>query len=189
MDPFNITTFTWLQARLILVIAKSRYVCQWPWHDFLWGQVICESIKEIAEVTDIDAQMISTNFTHNERYPTRIHKGPCNGIFGRRAGSRNEGFSIDVPIRLTTMLASGIPILKVLSRKGERLICLDVRKGSDWDIGAAIRHHYVEYLTCTDLEEEDEVKIESLEGTNGAMGKKILRLTRLHFMWTRVLGV
>ena len=52
-----------------------------------------------------------------------------------------------------------------------------------------MRHHHVEYLSCTDLEEEDEVKIESLEDTNGAIGNKILRLTRLHFLWTRVLGV
>lgn len=189
VDPSNITTFAWLLADFILVIAKSRYVCQWPWHDFLRGQVVCESIKEFAVVTGIYAQMILTNLLHNKRNTTLITKGPYNGMFDRRAESGNEGFSIDVPIRLSTMLASGFVILKVLSVKGERLICLDVRKGSDWGIGAAMRHHHVEYLSCTDLEEEDEVKIESLEDTNGAIGNKILRLIRLHFLWTRVLGV
>ncbi|KAK0109762.1 hypothetical protein ONS95_002438 [Cadophora gregata] len=135
VDPFNITTFAWLLAGFILVIAKSRYVCEWPWHDFFRGQVVCESIKEIAEVTGIDDQMILTNLLHNERNTTLITKGPYNGMFDRRAESGSEGFSIDVPIQLSTMIASGFVILKVLSVKGERLICLDVRKDQNGGSG------------------------------------------------------
>ncbi|KAI4644515.1 hypothetical protein J4E93_006420 [Alternaria ventricosa] len=125
VDPFNITTFAWLLAGFILVIAKSRYVCEWPWHDFLRGRVVCKSIKEMADVTGIDDQMILTSLLHNERDTTLITKGPYNGMFDRRAESGNEGFSIDIPVHLSTMLASGFIVLKVLSVKGERLICLD----------------------------------------------------------------
>jgi hypothetical protein len=97
VDPFNITTFAWLVAGFILVIAKSRYVCEWPWHDFLRGRVVCKSIKEMADVTGIDDQIILTSLLHNERDTTLITKGPYNSMFERRAESGNEGFSIDIP--------------------------------------------------------------------------------------------
>ena len=189
VDPFNITTFAWLMAGFILVIAKSRYVCEWPWHDFLRGRVVCKSIKEMADVTGIDGQMILTNLLHNERNTALTTKGPYNGMFDRRAEFGSAGFSIDVPIQLSTMLASGFVLLKVLSVKGERLICLDVRKGSEWGIGAAMKHHHGEHLACTDLEDEEDKKEvqEKPDGVTG--GKKILRLTRSEFLWTRVLGV
>lgn len=189
VDPFNITTFAWLLAGFILVLAKSRYVCEWPWHDFLRGRVVCNSIKEMAEVTGIDSQMILTNLLHNERNTTLITKGPYNGMFERRVDAGSAGFSIDIPIDLSTMLASGFVILKVLSVKGERLICLDVRKGSDWKIGAAMRDSYKEFLTCTDLEDKDDVEEEVEKDSDSITAKKILRLTRIRFRWTRVLGV
>ncbi|KAH6865259.1 hypothetical protein BKA58DRAFT_472387 [Alternaria rosae] len=189
VDPFNITTFAWLLAGFILVVAKSRYVCEWPWHDFLRGRVICKSIKEVAEVTGIDDQLILTSLLHNERDTALITKGPYNGMFERRAESGNEGFSIDVPCQLSTMLASGFIVLKVLSSKGERLICLDVRKGSEWESGAAMRHAHLEYLTCMDLEDKSDVEEEAQQHLDGTGRKKILRLSRVYFMWTRVLGV
>jgi hypothetical protein len=190
VDPFDITTFAWVLAGFILVIAKSRYVCEWPWHDFLRGRVVCGSINNIAEVTGIDPQMILTNLLHNERNTTLITKGPYNGMFDRRAESGNDGFSIDIPIHLSTMLASGFVILKVLSVKGERLICLDVRKGSDWGIGAAMRFRHVEYLTCTDLETEGkEIKLEPADRLQTVTKDKVLKLRRIEFSWTRVLGV
>jgi hypothetical protein len=190
VDPFDITTFAWVLAGFLLVLAKSRYVCEWPWHDFLRGRVVCQSIKDIAEVTGIDPQMILTNLLHNERDITLITKGPYNGMFDRRAESGSDGFSIDIPIDLSTMLASGFVILKVLSVKGERLICLDVRKGSEWGIGAAMRLRRVEYLTCTDLEAEgDEISFEPRDRPQATSKGKVLRLTRVQFSWTRVLGV
>ena len=189
VDPFNITTFAWLLAGFILVIAKSRYVCEWPWHDFLRGRVVCKSIKEMADVTGIDDQMILTSLLHNERDTTLITKGPYNGMFDRRAESGNEGFSIDIPVHLSTMLASGFIVLKVLSVKGERLICLDVRKGSEWGSSAAMRHQNSEFLTCTDLDDDSDVNEEVRENPNGTARKKIMRLSRIHFTWTKVLGV
>jgi hypothetical protein len=189
VDPFNITTFAWLLAGFILVLAKSRYVCEWPWHDFLRGQVVCNSIKEMASVTSIDTQMILTSLLHNERDTTLITKGPYNGMFDRQAESGNDGFSIDIPVQLSTMLASGFIVLKVLSAKGERLICLDVRKSFESGIGVAMKHQHVEYLTCTDLEDEKDIKREASESGDSTPKKKILRLTRTQFTWTRVLGV
>lgn len=166
---------------------------------------MCKSIKEMADVTGIPAQMILTSLLHNERNTTLITKGPYNGMFERRAESGNEGFSIDIPIQLSTMIASGFVVLKVLSVKGERLICLDVRKGSEWGEGAAMSHRRVDYLTCTDPEDEADIR-GSVQGDAGSNTKvhpggmkgdmqedagraKVLRLTRVHFMWTRVLGV
>lgn len=45
----------------------------------------------------------------------------------------SEGFAIDEPVQLSTMLASGFVILKVASHHGEHLICLDARKRSGVD--------------------------------------------------------
>jgi len=57
-----------------------------------------------------------------------------------------DGLSIDDPVNLSTMLTS--VVLKVLSAKGEHLICLDVRKGAwDW----ASRNQYIFSLACMDL--------------------------------------
>jgi hypothetical protein len=50
-------------------------------------------------------------------------------VFGRKENGTN-GFSIDVPVQLSTMLASGFIVLKVVSVKGEHLICKDIRKGA-----------------------------------------------------------
>lgn len=36
VDPFQLTTFAWLLVGVILIIAKSRYVTEWPWHDHPW---------------------------------------------------------------------------------------------------------------------------------------------------------
>src|ERR1700760_3776836 len=40
VDPFQFVTFAWLLSGAFLVGAKSRYVEEWPWHDFLRGQII-----------------------------------------------------------------------------------------------------------------------------------------------------
>ncbi len=64
VDPFQITTFAWLTAGFIAVLAKSRYVSEWPWHDFLRGHVVCRSVGDVCDVTGIDSQtVLSTFFT------------------------------------------------------------------------------------------------------------------------------
>src|ERR1700722_11857733 len=47
VDPFQITTYCWFLAGFITILAKSRYVSEWPWHDFLRGRVVCQSISDV----------------------------------------------------------------------------------------------------------------------------------------------
>ncbi|KAF5485649.1 hypothetical protein CGCF413_v013441 [Colletotrichum fructicola] len=58
VDPFNIATFAWVLAAFIILIAKSLSVREWPWRDFLRGQVPCRSVSELHTVTGIDEQRI-----------------------------------------------------------------------------------------------------------------------------------
>jgi len=167
-------------AGLLLVAAKSRYVSEWPWHDFLRGQVVCRSIREVAEVTRIPEQTILTNLLHKERKTTLITKGPYNGIFQRRAQTGGEGFAIDVAVDLSTMLASGFIVPKVLSQKGEHLICLDVRTGTEWD--TADRFRVKTHLACIDLGKDGLTETDTKE-------KAIIMLSMEVFRWNRVLGL
>jgi hypothetical protein len=152
VDPFQITTFTWLVVGVILVAAKSRYVSEWPWHDFVRGRVVCHSVDDVADVTGVDRQLILLKLLNNEHHTTLQSRGPYNGMFSRRAedappGVFVFGFSIDVPVHLSTMLASGFIVLKVLSTEGEHLICLDARKKTAPDY-ANSRSHPTNYLSC-----------------------------------------
>ncbi|KIW11026.1 hypothetical protein PV08_10325 [Exophiala spinifera] len=189
VDPFQITTFTWLIVGVILIVAKTRYVTEWPWHDFLHGRVVCKSVSDLAEVTGVDAQLILTKLLYDERNTTVVTRGPYNGMFSRRPeGPGSDGFSIDVPAQLSTMLVSGFIILKVLSSTGEHLITLDVRKGTELDYAA---HDGVDlkYLACLDLgkrdfedEEEDQIPKPKAE-------RRVLYLVQNKVHYTKVLGL
>lgn len=43
VDPFNIATFVWLLVAFILLVAQSRYVPYWAWHDFLHRRIVCRN--------------------------------------------------------------------------------------------------------------------------------------------------
>lgn len=202
VDPFQITTFGWLLAGFMIVLAKSRYVSEWPWHHFLRGQVICRSIKDVHEVTRIDPQMILMNLLHGERDNILRTRGPFNGMFGRKADGP-DGFSIDEPVKLSTMLASGFIVLKVINEKGEHLICEDVRKGS---AGTSIsRDEFEKFLACMDVgrdaigdsSDDEEEKEGERKNEKGAVVKvrrkeeseKVLKLKVEEFRWSKVLGL
>jgi len=203
VDPFQVTTFAWLLVGAILVVAKGRYVSDWPWHDFLSGIVVCGSVSDVAKVTGVHPQMILMHLLHNERNNTLTTKGPYNGMFQRTVSGAGDpfgglpgsggvpsstigmascdGFSIDEPVDLSTMLTSGFVVLKVLSEKGEHLICLDVRKGAPWDW--ASRNQYKFFLACMDLGKDK-------RGMDASDGKfKVLKLTWNEVRWNRVLGL
>lgn len=204
VDPFQITTFAWLLAGFILIGAKSRYVNEWPWHDFLRGQVVCRSVGDVRDVTGINAQTILMYLLHNERKTTLVTKGPHNGMFGR-VSREGGGFSIDEPVQLSTMLASGFVVLKVLNEKGEHLICIDVRKGSNWDI--AIKNESAKVLACLDMgkedlscedtdsdensgtEEEQSNHGQKRTGNEGLKADKVLKLVEVEFRWNKMLGL
>ena len=50
VDPFQIAAYSWVVAGFVTIIAKSRYVSEWPWHDFLRGHVVCRSVKDVCDV-------------------------------------------------------------------------------------------------------------------------------------------
>jgi hypothetical protein len=190
VDPFQLTMFVWLVVGVILVAAKGRYVKEWPWHDFYHGRVVCDSIADLADVTGMDKQTILAKLLSNEMNTTLITKGPYNGMFKRKSESSSEGFSIDEPVKLSTMLASGFIILKVISNNGEHLICLDARKKTkvDW---AHKKANSMSYLCCLDMPSNDgdewSFQKENKPSTKGP--KHVFYLREAAIGWHRLIGL
>ncbi|EAA29862.1 hypothetical protein GE21DRAFT_3848 [Neurospora crassa] len=127
VDPFNITTYCWVLAAFIVLVAKSVRVHDWPWNDFLHGRVLCKSVSELSSVTGIGDQLILAKLLQDESLSRLETRGPFNAVFRRRKG---EGFSIDRPISMWTMLLSGLIMIEVESVGGKSLVCLDLRRGT-----------------------------------------------------------
>ncbi|KAI9709904.1 MAG: hypothetical protein M1820_002981 [Bogoriella megaspora] len=130
VDPFQFVTFTWVLMAFFVLVAKSLYVSDWSWHHFLHGKVVCKSVSDVRDVSGIDAQMILMKLLHGERENILTTRGPYNGMFTRRSKGL-DGFSINTPVKLSTMLASGFIVFKIADENGEHLICGDVRKGTE----------------------------------------------------------
>lgn len=132
IDPFQVTMFIWLLVGVVIVAAKSRYVNEWPWHDFLRGRVVCHSVTDLADVTGVDTQLILLKLLHDEYDTVLMTQGPYNGMFTHRTeetdGKFTGGFSIDEPVHRKTLLASGFIVLKALGISGDHLVILDSRK-------------------------------------------------------------
>jgi hypothetical protein len=204
VDPFQVTTFAWVLCGSLLIVAKSRYVNSWPWHDFLRGWVVCRTVSDLSDVSGVEPQVILLFLLHNEWNSLLVSDGPYNGMFGRKTAprsvseSRNEaqkgkapltyhqGFSIDVPTHLNTMLASGFVVLKAMNASGEHLICIDGRKGGS---DRAMQGRTGHWLTCPDFNSD------ALENVHGSginekdINKKIHMLQRVEFRWTKILGI
>ena len=130
VDPFQITLFSWIVATFVIFTAKSRYAAEWPWHEFLHGQVVCRSVKEVCDASGINAQTILMNLLLHEKNTVLRTRGPYNGMFTRQA-SDPGAFKINEAVHISTMMASGFIVLKALNVFGELLVCLDVRWASD----------------------------------------------------------
>jgi len=129
VDPFQVTIYCWALAGMILIVCKSIYVSNWPWHDFLRSQVICRSLSEASHVSGIDPQAILLHLLDQDYIGILQTKGPYNSMF--RNKSKGEfGFAIDRLVATKTMQESGFLILKVLNEVGSHLICVDSRKGT-----------------------------------------------------------
>jgi hypothetical protein len=203
VDPFQITTFSWIIAGFVVVFAKSRYVSEWPWHHFIRGEVVCRGVKDINDVTGIDPQTVIMNLLHEEQNSILITRGPYNGIFGRKTTETGNGFSIDFPVQLSTMLASGFIVLKVVNELGEHLICEDVRKGATArSISGAQDYEYISYMDIGKDALGDELDgMDGMDGMDGidekhSMGKtaeaaphKVLRLSMKKFFWKKIAGL
>jgi hypothetical protein len=205
VDPFQIFMFAWVLAGFIVIVAKSRYVSEWPWHHFIRGEVVCGSVRDVSEVTGIDKQAVLSYLLHGERTNILTTRGPYNGMFGRTTEG-SGGFSIDVPVQLSTMLASGFIVLKVVNTMGEHLICEDVRMGAPARaiMGSPARE-YVSYMDLgkdaleNELQEADGTKEENSQEKSQEKSlasirietspEKVQRLTVNEFAWKKVAGL
>ncbi|KAM5363791.1 hypothetical protein ACJZ2D_011825 [Fusarium nematophilum] len=109
VDPFNITTYCWVLAAFVLLVAKSLRVQNWPWNDFLHGRVLCKSVSELSSVTGVNEQLILAKLIQDESISTLETRGPYNTVFNRRS---EDGFSIDRPLSTWTMLLSGLIMIE-----------------------------------------------------------------------------
>ena len=145
------------------------------------------SVSDLAEVTGIPAQMILLYLIHNEPKHTLTMSGPLSGIFKRKLEDV-KGFVIDVPVHLSTMLASGYLIFKVLNEKGEHLICIDVRVGVRGITSRSIEN----YKASMDIGRDDDLERKrNYDGeTRDCSGnrEKVIFLARHEFGWNRMLG-
>lgn len=132
VDPFHITTYCWVLAAFVLLVAKSVRVHKWPWNDFLHFRVLCRSVSELSSVTGIDEQLVMAYLLQMETTNVLTTRGLYNSVFGSRSDDGfYDGFSIDRPLSLWTMLFSGIWVIEVESLHGKGLVCLDLRRLQD----------------------------------------------------------
>jgi hypothetical protein len=182
VDPFNITVFCWALAAFILLLAKSIYVENWLWRDFLLRRVVCQSVTELSYITRIDQQDIITYLLHNKMSTILVTKGLYNSTFLR---SDKDGFSIDVKPRFRTMLLSGLVVVKVATMRGPALIMLPVRKGRKF---VGFYHVHIEkddqdVLACIDPPQKHK------ENQGRSLKDLDITLTRVQLGWNRVLGL
>jgi hypothetical protein len=119
VDPFQITTFAWLLAGAFLVVAKTRQVEDWPWHDFMRCRVVCGSVKELAAASRLSHQAVLLYLLYNEFRNPLLFRGPYHGVFRRHAESGAPGFSIDVAATHATILAAGFIVQGVFDPEDE----------------------------------------------------------------------
>ncbi|KXX72917.1 hypothetical protein MMYC01_210649 [Madurella mycetomatis] len=187
VDPFNIASFTWLCAGFIVLVSKASRVSDWPWHDFFRGRVRCRSVKELRTASGLEGQEVLFYLLSSQKDNPLTTKGPFNKPFRRRD---REGFSIDIPVELETLMASGIVLLKVTGVYAPALILLDLIPGPDTAESLVLtaathsmgteqmdyRGLYTKELACC-------LDIQSWED-------KDARLARVsHFSWRKIVGL
>jgi hypothetical protein len=102
-------------------------VVEWPWHSFLRGHSVCQSVSELAEASRISRQAILLYMLHNESRSLLTFQGPCSTIFTKRTKESTGGFVIDIPVEHATLLAAGFIVLKLSTPKGAHLVLRDGR--------------------------------------------------------------
>ncbi|KAL6365363.1 hypothetical protein LRP88_01353 [Fusarium phalaenopsidis] len=181
VDPFNITTFSWVLAAFLILIAKSFRVASWTWWDFLHRQVLCRSVSELSSVTGIDDQLILARLLQQESGTPLQTRGPFNTVFSRKA-SGGDGFSIDQPLSIRTMLLSGLIMIQVQAiYHGKFLVCLDLRRGTEFNVVLQTRESVVDEEECI---VSDRLVDEHSLGTE----HRII-LKKAKASWSRVVGV
>ncbi|KAH7032678.1 uncharacterized protein B0I36DRAFT_319839 [Microdochium trichocladiopsis] len=135
VDPFQLVMFSWLLVGAFLVVAKSRYVENWPWHDFLRMQVVCRSVSELAKAARVDRQAVLLHLLHHEYRHPLVFSGPYPGMFRRQKDS--GGFNVDVPTQHATIVAAGFIVFEGFESQldsdklEKRTVIQDTREGRD----------------------------------------------------------
>ncbi|TLD33676.1 hypothetical protein PspLS_00921 [Pyricularia sp. CBS 133598] len=145
VDLFNIATFTWVLAGFVVLVSKAHRVSGWPWHDFLHDRFRCRSVEELRRVTGLKSQDVLFFLLSWKRAYRLETKGPYNRPFRLK---RSEGFSIDIPIQLETLLACGVVPLKVSGVEGSLLVFLDLitRTGKEAGMASVIQSQSSRYI-------------------------------------------
>lgn len=190
VDPFQITLFCWLVAGFIVLVAKGRYVNEWPWHEFLHGHVICCSLKEVCDATNINDQTVLMYLLLGEWQTVLRTRGPHNSMFKRRTPNGDGGFAINRPIHISTMMASGYLIVQVVNLFGKHLICLDTRKGNaSINLRAsAERLAYLDLEGNEYLESEDEKATPTSQKNKGDRSTRVKKLEISRVIVDRIIG-
>ncbi|ROV97289.1 hypothetical protein VSDG_04822 [Cytospora chrysosperma] len=184
VDPSNLSTYLWVVAGFYLLVCKSRFVEDWPWSDFLHCRVRCRSVSELHAISGINEQLIIAKLLHDERGASVLKtRGPYNKVFLQRGS--NDGFSIDCPLHLTTLLLSGLIMLKVVTPRGQALVCLDARRGTDLKVVEHQGRQEQEHLVCEDIN-----RLQDRHGRTNSPDRIRLQLMRSkELKWKRVQGV
>lgn len=193
VDPFNLATYTWVLAAFVVLICKSVLVDSWTWSDFLRRRVRCRSVSELAATTGVDEQLILAKLLHDDCGGSiLLTRGPYNSVFRRQTDDTN-GFSIDRPISAETLMLSGLAALKVVTPRGDAIVCLDYRQGTTLTV---VEHQGTEdkgRLICEDLNPIQSAANKRTRGWHGlehSLEPVKLRLTKKEgFKWKRVQGL
>jgi hypothetical protein len=154
VDPFQIAAYCWILAVAFILIAKSLRVESWSWRHFLMRRVLCRSISELHAVTGINKQLILAKLVNDEDITILTTRGPYNCPFLRKS---DDGFSIDEPMSMWTMLLSGLIMVRVQRPQGGALVCLDVRRGKEYSLVSQenMPAEETEYICCDRIPPRD----------------------------------
>ncbi|WQF78687.1 hypothetical protein CDEST_03701 [Colletotrichum destructivum] len=182
VDPFNLSMFSWIIAGFVILIAKSVRVSDWTWRDFLFRQVTCRTVREVADVVSgLDEQDILCFLLSSEIRSTLRTRGPFRGVFCNPPES--GGFSIDVKPNLQTLLAAGVIPIMVQTLEGPALRFLRLVPGHNGPLSVEPSGQCTD-LVCTDPP-EDSVNASLPE--EGQIGEAIVFHEEVS--WMKVLGV
>ncbi|KAH8679170.1 hypothetical protein BGZ61DRAFT_496433 [Ilyonectria robusta] len=180
VDPFNITTYCWVLAAFLLLVAKNIRVQSWAWIDFLHGRVLCKSVSELSSVAGVKEQLILAKLLQDESISFLDTRGPYNTVFRRKS---KDGFSIDRPLSVWTMLISGLIMIEVESANGRGLVCLDLRRGTNHELIVSLDEH-------ESIGETDTIYCDRLSDSKDRGDPNRVRLkVGQGITWTRILGL
>jgi hypothetical protein len=94
-------------------------------------------------------------------------------------------FAIDSPVKTTTMLMSGLAMLKVITALGYSLVCLDTRGGIVFNVITHKRSDDTSYLACPDISKP---RLRSAKEHRGAQRLRLQLTSPRHWSWRESKG-